>query len=227
MRIQMDKTNIAVMGLLILIGLGLAVTVVFIVGEETGRTEDLWIVQDPLAVSTSSSAPETGTKIISGTIPGNDTSPQPVETTDSTNTSVRTGKMIASNQSALLVSLPSGKLGFLYIENRNNPETKTGVLTTEQRTRAEKIALADARVRDIIGAGMYTEEIQPLDIIQTKDSGDVSMSINGTYVSVAFTIINTTTAKNETAFFVHVDLDNNKVVRVSPLFSCERASPGT
>ncbi len=213
----MDKKNIAVLGLLILIGLGLAVTVVFIVGEETARSEDLWFVQEPLVAGIPGSAPENGQKLISGTVPGDDTLPQPVETTDFTNASVRTGKLIAYNQSTILVSLPGGKLGFLEITD-NDAEFEAKILSTEQRKQAEKIALADARVRDILGAGMYTEEIQPLDMIGTKDSGE--NSTNGTYASVAFTMVNTTTAKNETTFFVHVDLGNGNVVRVSPAFPC-------
>ncbi|MFA5331767.1 MAG: hypothetical protein WC342_05265 [Methanoregula sp.] len=221
----MDKKNIAVMGLLILIGLGLALTVVFIVGGETGRTEDLWLVQDPLAASTPGSVLENGTNIISGTVPGNDTSPQPVETTDFTNASVRTGKMIAYNQSAVLVSFPSGKLGLLEIADNEDVPEEAKIFSTEQRKQAEKIALSDARVQDIIGAGMYTEDIQLLDTIRVNDSR--GSFTKGTYASITFTMVNTTTAKNETAFFVHVDLDNNKVIRVSPPFPQERVTPGT
>lgn len=211
----MDK-NTALIGLLILIGLGLALPAVFIIDGKTGRTEDLWFVQNPLAVSTSGSAPEKGTNLISGTVPGNDTSPLPVETTNFSNDfSVRTAKMLAYNQSAVLLSFPGGKLGFLEITD-NDVEFKAKILSAEQKKLAEKIALADARVRDIIRASMYNVDIQPLARITRTDSAEIPA--NGMAASVTITIVNTTTARNETTFFVHVDLVNEKVIRISPLF---------
>jgi hypothetical protein len=225
MRVKMDRKFIAVTGVLILAGVALAFAFVFIVSGENGRAEDIWLVPNSPVSETSDLSSGTGSQPLQPVVK-NDTTPLPVVATNWSNVSVRTLKILAYNQSAMLLSpsSPGGKPGMMYID-RNNSETKTGALTTEQRNLAEKIALADARVRDIIGAGMYTEDIQPLDTIRVKDSEDVSA--NGTYASIAFTLVNTTTAKNETAFFVHVDLDNNKVVRVSPTFPQERVTTDT
>jgi hypothetical protein len=227
----MDRRIIAVMGMLVLVGLALAFAVAFIVGGENGRAEDIWLVRDAQSTQAPSHPSEQGQDTILKTTPENETSPRPIVTTNWSNGSkVRTLKIIANNQSAILISpeSPGGKPGMMYlldIDNRNDPETITGALTAEQRRLAEKIALADARVRDIIGAGMYNADMQPLNLIRAKDSENVSM--NGTYASVAFTIVNTTTAKNETTFFVHVDLDKEKVIRVSPPFPQDRVTTGT
>jgi len=216
MRVKMDRRFIAVTGILILTGVALAFAFVFIVSGENGKTEDIWLVPNPLESKNSDLSDSSGPDSLQPGIK-NDTTPRPAVTNDWSNVTKITLKILAYNQSAMLLLSPDGKRGFIQLNN--TPETETGTLTTEQRYQAEKIALADARVRDIIGAGMYTEEIQPLDMIRAKDFG--KNSTNGTYVSLAFTMVNTTTAKNETTFFVHVDLDNSNVVRVSPAFPCE------
>lgn len=205
MRIQMDRRFIAVVGVLVLAGLALAFAFAFIVGGESGRTEDIWLVQNT----------QFGSETIPKIVTENDTSPRPVVTVDFSNASKTTikVKMIAHNQSAIMIST-GGKPGIVEIEN--NPDTEPGTFTGEQRKLAEKIALADASVQAIVGAGMYTVDIQPLDRIRVKDSEEVTP--NGTGASVSFTIVNTTTAENETTFFVHVDLDKEKVIRVSPQF---------
>ncbi len=224
MRVKMDRRFIAVTGVLILTGVALACVFVFITSGENGRTEDIWLVPNTPVSKTSDQSTSLGPDSLQPGIK-NETTPRPVVTNNWSNASVRTLKILAYNQSAMLLSsaVPGGKLGLLQIIN--TPEPETGTLTLEQRKQAEKIALADTRVRDILGDGMYTEEIQPLDMIRAKDAGE--NSTNGTYISVAFTMVNTTTAKNETTFFVHVDLGNSNVVRVSPVFPFEQVTPDT
>ena len=94
--------------------------------------------------------------------------------------------------------------------------SQTEELSAEQIKLAEKIALSDTRVQNILGAGMYSADVHVLDSIHVENFEELSR--NGTDVSVIFNIINTTTAENESAFFVHVDLDNGRVIRISPLF---------
>jgi len=221
----MDRKFIAVTGVLILAGVALAFAFVFIVSGENGRAEDIWLVPNPPVSKASDQSSGTGSQPLQPVVK-NDTTPWPVVTNDFSNASKTTIKLttVAYNESAIMVSSSGGKRVILSIDHEYSDQDPT-TLSPEQRNLAEKIALADARVQDIIGAGMYTEDIQPLDTIRVKDSEDVSA--NGTYASIAFTLVNTTTAKNETAFFVHVDLDNNKVVRVSPTFPQERVTTGT
>jgi len=212
----MDRRFISVTGVLVLVGLTLAFAFAFFVGGESGRTEDIWLVQNTQLTKIPIPPSENGSVTIPKTVTGNETSPRPFVTTDTSTVSKTTLKTIAYNQSAVLVSSPNGKLGLVQIIDRNNSEIKTGALTMEQRNLAEEIALADARVQNIIGAKMYNVDIQPLDRIQLKNSEEISA--NGAGVSVVFTTVNTTTSLNETTFFVHVDLDKEKVIRVSPPF---------
>lgn len=216
MRIQMDRRLIAVMGLLVLAGLALAFAFVILVGDGNGRTEDIWLVQNTQSPEISGPLSEYGSETIRKTVTDNKTSPKPFATTAVSNVSKITLKTIAHNQSAVLVLSPSGKIGLLQILNWNNSELKTGALTLEQRNLAEEIALADTKVRNIIGAGMYNIDIQPLDYIRVKNSEEIPP--NGNAASVVFTTFNATTTLNERTFFVHIDLVNKKVIRVSPMF---------
>ncbi|MDD5142186.1 hypothetical protein [Methanoregula sp.] len=212
----MDRRIIAMMGMLVLAGLALAFAVAFIAGGENGRAEDIWLIRNTQSAQAPGHPSEKGLDSVLKTMPENETPPRPVVTTNWSNASKTTIKLetIAHNQSATLILYPDGKLGRLLLIDRNNPETKTGTLTPEQRNLAEDIALADARVREIIGAGMYTINIQSFDCIQVKNSEEIPL--RGTGVSIVFTTVNTTTARNETTFIVHVDLDKENVVRVSP-----------
>jgi len=206
MRIKMDRKFIAMTVVLVLVGTALAFAVVFTVGGENGRTEDIWLVRN------TQSGSDTSPKIVTE----NDTSPHPVVTVDFSNASKTTIKLkiVAHNQSAILLS-SGGKIEIIETTG-DNPDSETGALTAEQRKLAEKIALADARVRDIIGAGMYNVAIEPLDTFRAKDPEGIPM--NGTLASVIFTTVNSTTTLNEATFFVHVDLVEEKVIRISPLF---------
>jgi hypothetical protein len=216
MRIQMDRRVIAVMGLLVLEGLSLSFAFTIIICEDNGRTEDIWLVQNTQSPEISGPLSEYGSETSPKAVTDNETSHKPFETPGVSNVSKITLKTIAHNQSTVLVLSPSGKTGLLQILNWNNSESKTGALTVEQRNLAEEIALADARVRNIIGTGMYNIGIQPLNNIQVKNSEEIPP--NGNAASIVFTTFNTTTTLNETTFFVHVDLANKKVIRVSPLF---------
>jgi hypothetical protein len=202
----MDRQFIAVTGVLVLLGIALAFAFVFTVGGENRRTEDIWLVRD--TQSGSGTIPEIATE--------NAVSPRPVVTVDFSNASKTTVKLtiIAHNQSAIMLS-SGGKIEIMEITG-DNPDTGTGTLRMVLGKIAEKIALADTRVRKIIGTSMYSAEVQPLDMFPVKDSGDDIT--NGTRASVTFTMVNSTTARDEATFFVHVDLAQENVIRVSPLF---------
>jgi len=51
--------------------------------------------------------------------------------------------------------------------------------------------------------------------------------MNGTRASVIFTTVNSSTTLNEATFFVHVDLEQENVIRVSPLFPQDPISATT
>jgi len=221
----MDRRFIAVVGVLVLAGLVLAFAFAFIVGGENGRTEDIWLVQNP-PLSKTTDLPSGNGSDSPQTVMKTSTTPRPVVTTDFSNASKTTieVKTLAHNQSAIMILFVGGKTEIIDITG-DNPEAEEKIFSTEQRKQAEKIALADARVQNIIGAGMYNIDIQPLDRIQVKNSEEISA--NGTGVSIVFTTVNTTTVKNETTFFVHIDLNKEKVIRVSPPFPQERVTTGT
>jgi len=202
----MDRKFIAVTGVLVLVGIALAFAFVFTVGGENGRTEDLWLVRNT----------QSGSETISEIVTENATSPRPVVTVDFSNTSKTTVKLkiIAHNQSAIMLS-SGGKIEIMEITG-DNPDTGTGTLTMEQETLAEKIALADTRVRNILGTSMYNADVQLLDSFTVKNSRDDIT--NGTRVSVTFTTVNSTTTLDEAMFFVHVDLVQENVIRISPRF---------
>lgn len=203
----MDRKFIAVTGVLVLVGIALAFAFVFTVGGENGRTEDIWLVQNT----------QSGSEMIPEIVTENAASPRSIVTVDFSNASKTTVKLkiIAHNQSAIMLS-SGGKIEIMEITG-DNPDTRTGTLTMEQGTLAEKIALADTRVRNIIGTSMYNAEVQPLDSFTVKNSRDGIT--NGTRASVLFTTVNSTTTQDEATFFVHVDLAQENVIRVSPLYS--------
>jgi hypothetical protein len=222
MRIIMDRRFIAVMGILVLAGLGLALTSAVGNGEAV-KNMDIWQVQGPHVIEMSGSSSGNGSEIIPEMVVENTTYPQPVETTDFSNASKKTSKILARNQSGLLIQLDGKPTpGIISLDN---PEAVNEKLTTSQKQLAEKIALADTRVQDIIGARMYNADIRPLNIFTVNDSKDVIM--NGTRASVIFTTVNSSTTLNEATFFVHVDLEQENVIRVSPLFPQDPISATT
>lgn len=199
----MDRRFIAVIGVLVLAGLALAFAVAFLTGEGACRTENIWLVQNP---------PLTKTDPLPS---GNETSCRPAGTTNTSTVSEFTGKIIGQNQSALLLSF-NGKPGTATIIV-DNPQTGMQTLTEEQKDFAEQVALSDSQVQNLLGASMYTMDVQPLRSVTVEDSGGATAE--GTDVSIVFTTINTTMAKNETIFYVHVDLDSGKIAGISPVFS--------
>ena len=214
-RILMDQRFIAVIGVLVLTGLALAFAVAFLVGGDSGRTEDIWLVQNPPLTKTAPLPSGNGSETLLNSPAGNNTSLHPAGTANSSNVSKLTGKIIGQNQSAFLLSI-DGKPGPATI-TLDNPGTGPETLTAEQKDLAEQVALADLRVQDLLGTSMYTVDIQPLRSVAVEGTGGATKGETG--ASVAFTTINTTTAKNEMTFFVHVDLGTGKVAGISPEFS--------
>jgi len=207
----MNGRNLVLMGLMVLIGLALAFAVIFVTDGNFGRTEDVWLIHNPMATNLSGLPHETGLGSNLKTESVDSTS-HLSETTDSSTTNKTTGEVLAQNQSALLLSF--GETSGTAIVELENSQTEQ--LSAEQIKLAEIIALSDTRVQNILGAGMYSADVHVLDNIHVENFEELPR--NGTDVSVIFTIINTTTAENESAFFVHVDLDNGRVIRISPLF---------
>jgi len=206
----MNGRNFVLMGLLVLMGLALAFAVIF-VPDGNGRTEDVWLIHNPMATNASVLPHETGL----GSIPKTDSVDSIshlTEMTDPSTANKTTGKVLAQNQSALLLSFGESS-GTAIVELENS---QTEQLSAEQIKLAEKIALSDTRVQNILGACMYSMDVHVLDYIHVENFDGFPQ--NGTDVSVIFTIINTTTAENESAFFVHIDLDNGRVIRISPMF---------
>lgn len=81
-------------------------------------------------------------------------------------------------------------------------------LTEEERAKASEIALSDTEVQNIINGKNYEMEIRPAGMIITNETGEVETRFNG--ASVMFTL------EDGTIYFVHVDLEKGKVIRISP-----------
>ncbi|MFZ2070750.1 MAG: hypothetical protein WAV32_03950 [Halobacteriota archaeon] len=87
------------------------------------------------------------------------------------------------------------------------PEVRA--LTGEEREKAKVVALSDPEVQNIIAGKNYELAIKSTGIIITNEAGDVETKFSG--ASVTFEL------EDGTVYFVHVDLDKEKVIRVSPL----------
>lgn len=210
----MDRRFVAVMGILVLAGLGLAFTSVIIGDGRMEKHEDIWLVRNPQPGKITDPYQESGIVKKPENVTENSLSSFPVETTNFSNVNKKTARVIARNQSIILIQLDGKPApGIMTLEN---PETGQKTLTTEQKKLAEKIALADSRVRNIVGTSIYITEIQPLDTISMTGPGNNIP--NQTRASVLFTTVNSTTALDESTFFVHVDLAHENVIRVSPMF---------
>lgn len=85
---------------------------------------------------------------------------------------------------------------------------KVRELTGEERKKAREIVLFDSEVQNIISGLIYTMEIKPAGIIITNKAGEVVTKFNG--VSVVFRL------EDGTVYFVHLDLEKGKVIRISP-----------
>ena len=210
----MNRRFVAIMGVLVLAGLVLAFTSAIFGDDRMEKHEDIWLVQSPILMEIYGHSPEVGLEKIPEIVTGNSLSPSPVETTNFSNASKKTTRIIARNQSVILI--PRDGKPARGIITLDTPKTEPKTLTTEQKKLAEKIALTDTGVRNSIGTSVYNAEVQPLDSFTVKDSRDGIT--NGTRASVLFTTVNSTTALDEATFFVHVDLVKENVIRVSPLF---------
>ena len=81
-------------------------------------------------------------------------------------------------------------------------------LTEEERKSAREIALSDPKVQNIINGKSYEMKIRPTGVIITTEAGEVETKFNG--ASVMFEL------EDGTIYFVHVDLEKGKVIRISP-----------
>ena len=81
-------------------------------------------------------------------------------------------------------------------------------LTEEERESAREIALADPEVQNIINGKSYEMKIRPAGVIITTEAGEVETKFNG--ASVMFEL------EDGTIYFVHIDLEKGKVIRISP-----------
>lgn len=110
------------------------------------------------------------------------------------------GKIKAVNETEIRIAVGGG--GKLI----RAPEVRE--LTEEEREKAREIALSDPEVQNIIKGKNYETEIGPIGVIITNETGGVETKFNG--ASVMFTL------KDGTIYFVHVDLEKGKVIRISP-----------
>jgi len=80
-------------------------------------------------------------------------------------------------------------------------------LTGEERKKAREIVLSDPEVQNLISGLIYTLEIKPAGMIITNKAGEVVTEFDG--ASVVFRL------EDGTVYFVHVDLEKGKVIRIS------------
>jgi len=117
----------------------------------------------------------------------------------------------------------SGEIGVLGIQEENETEIRIAIggkdgklirvpevreLTEEEREKASEVALSDPEVQNIINGNNYEMEIRPTGVIITNEAGEVETKFNG--ASVMFEL------EDGTIYFVHVDLEKGKVIRISP-----------
>ena len=112
------------------------------------------------------------------------------------------GEIKAVNETELRIAI-GGREGKLI------RAPKVRELTEEERERAREIALADPEVQNIINGKSYEMKIRPTGVIITTEAGEVETKFNG--ASVMFEL------EDGTIYFVHVDLEKGKVIRISPL----------
>ena len=112
------------------------------------------------------------------------------------------GEVKAVNETGLRIAI-GGWEGKLI----KAPEVRE--LTEEERERAREIALSDPEVQNIINGKSYEMKIRPAGVIITTEAGEVETKFNG--ASVMFEL------EDGTIYFVHVDLEKGKVIRISPL----------
>ena len=111
------------------------------------------------------------------------------------------GKIKAVNETEIRIAI-GGREGKLI----RAPEVRE--LTEEEREKAREIALSDTEVQNSIEGKNYEMEIRPTGVIITNEAGEVETKFNG--ASVMFEL------EDGTVYFVHVDLEKGKVIRISP-----------
>ena len=111
------------------------------------------------------------------------------------------GEVKAVNETGLRIAI-GGWEGKLI----KAPEVRE--LTEEERERAREIALSDPEVQNIMNGKSYEMKIRPAGVIITNEAGEVETKFNG--ASVMFEL------EDGTIYFVHIDLEKGKVIRISP-----------
>ena len=251
----MDKTGIAVLTMLALIGMGMAFTFVGLMVSGTGTShEDVWTYQQPVKEEvtftmltedqrqkaieiakqneTVKQYLEQGYEIIGVGLPGNISKKEKAivyvtlrmdNEWVSAKVDLNEEKVIEILKSRVgIEDLEIRKVGMIKVVN----ETAIGIvvisgreeerirapevreLTEEERKKAREIALSDPEVQNIIKWQKYTVEIKPAGMIITNEVGEVETKFNGASVVLRL--------GDGTIYFVHVDLQRGKVIRISP-----------
>jgi hypothetical protein len=111
------------------------------------------------------------------------------------------GMMVKGNETGIRIAI-GGKESKLI----RAPDIRE--LTEEERAKAREIALSDLEVQNIINGKNYEMEIRPTGVIITNEVGEIETKFSG--ASVMFEL------EDGTIYFVHVDLEKGKVIRMSP-----------
>ncbi|MCK4475763.1 MAG: hypothetical protein KAU16_03470 [Methanophagales archaeon] len=112
------------------------------------------------------------------------------------------GEIKAVNETEIRIAI-GGREGKLI----RAPEVRE--LTEEEREKAREIALSDTEVQNIIeGKNYKMTEIKSTGVIITNEVGEVETKFDG--ASIMFEL------EDGTVYFVHVDLEKGKVIRISP-----------
>lgn len=111
------------------------------------------------------------------------------------------GKIKAVNETEIRIAI-GGKEGTRI----RTPEVRA--LTEEEREKAKVVALSDLEVQNVIAGKNYELAIKSTGIIITNEAGEVETKFSG--ASVTFEL------EDGTIYFVHVDLEKGKVIRISP-----------
>jgi hypothetical protein len=111
------------------------------------------------------------------------------------------GKIKAVNETEIRIAI-GGKVGKLI------RAPKVRELTEEEREKARDVALSDPEVKNIMNRKNYEMEIKSTGMIIINEAGEVETKFDG--ASLTFEL------EDGTVYFVHVDLEKGKVIRISP-----------
>lgn len=112
------------------------------------------------------------------------------------------GRIKTMNETETRIVVVSGR------ERKQIKAPEVRELTEEEREEAKEITLSDPEVQNIINGMNYTIEIKPMGMIIINEVGEVETEFDGASVSLRLEV--------GTIYFVHVDLENGKVIRTSP-----------